>query len=177
MSKLLLSKNKLRDLPADIDVFADSLTVLDMAYNRMERLSPAVVLLRNLVTLDVRGNSLASLPAELAGLHTLQDIVISFNRFTELPEALFGIPSLTAIIANDNQISAIPVAGLLELPALVCLDLTNNSIGAVPPELGLVETLKSLKLEGNRFKVPRPDVLAKGTNAVLAYLRDRVPTK
>ena len=44
----------------------------------------------------------------------------------------------------------------------------------VPPELGLIETIKTLKLEGNSFKVPRPNILAKGTAAVMAYLKDRV---
>jgi len=33
------------------------------------------------------------------------------------------------------------------LTRLGCLDVSNNQLQAVPPELGLVETLKSLKLE------------------------------
>ena len=51
---------------------------------------------------------------------------------------------------------------------------TNNSINKVPPELSLLPNLTSLKLEGNCFKIPRPAVLAKGTPALLQYLRDRI---
>ena len=34
---------------------------------------------------------------------------------------------------------------------------------------------RSLSLEGNLFKQPRPAVLAQGTASVLQYLRDRIP--
>ncbi len=73
------------------------------------------------------------------------------------------------------QISSIDVQGLSALKSLAVLDLQNNSIGAVPPELGLMTQLRTLQLEGNPFRVPRPQVLVKGTQAVMAYLRDRVP--
>ena len=35
---------------------------------------------------------------------------------------------------------------------------------------------RSLQLEGNAFRNPRAAILAKGTQALLAYLRDRIPT-
>jgi hypothetical protein len=43
----------------------------------------------------------------------------------------------------------------------------------VPAEVGLLP-LKMLKLEGNLFRVPRPNILAKGTPAVLEYLKSRL---
>ena len=36
--------------------------------------------------------------------------------------------------------------------------------------------VRSLQLEGNPFRNPRAAILAKGTQALLAYLRDRIPT-
>jgi len=35
---------------------------------------------------------------------------------------------------------------------------------------------RTLQLEGNAFKLPRAAILAKGTAAVLEYLRGRIPT-
>ena len=35
---------------------------------------------------------------------------------------------------------------------------------------------RSLQLEGNAFRNPRAAILAKGTQALLAYLRDRIRT-
>ena len=53
--------------------------------------------------------------------------------------------------------------------------LGNNNIGSVPPELGRLTTIRSLTLDGNAFRVPRPQILMKGTESIMAYLRDRIP--
>ena len=42
----------------------------------------------------------------------------------------------------STQIAAIDVDGLLQLPRVACLDLQNNDIGHIPPQLGNVTTLK-----------------------------------
>ena len=74
-----------------------------------------------------------------------------------------------------SQITRIDVPGLSQLKLLAVLDLQNNSIESVPPELGNLTQIRVLQLEGNAFRVPRPQVLVKGTEAVMAYLRDRLP--
>lgn len=99
-----------------------------------------------------------------------------------------------------QQIAAIDVEGLKQLPMIQTLDLQNNSVAHVPPQLGTITTLKSaspplklslslfqtfplsslttrhLQLGGNVFRNPRPAVLARGTADLLQYLRDRIPT-
>ena len=40
---------------------------------------------------------------------------------------------------------------------------------------GNLTQIRSLQLEGNMFRVPRPAILAQGTPAVMSYLRDRIP--
>lgn len=65
--------------------------------------------------------------------------------------------------------------GLKQLGRLSILDLGNNNIGQVPPELGLLTNLRALTLDGNAFRVPRPQILVKGTASIMAYLRDRIP--
>jgi Leucine-rich repeat (LRR) protein len=52
------------------------------------------------------------------------------------------------IVASDNRIKIINISGLAKLPSLSCLDLSNNNIDNVPSELGLLENIKALKLEG-----------------------------
>jgi len=67
------------------------------------------------------------------------------------------------------------------LTALTELDLGNNSLGnnsvsSIPPMVGRMHpTLKMLQLEGNPLRTIRRPILAKGTQAVLEYLRDRIP--
>jgi hypothetical protein len=38
----------------------------------------------------------------------------------------------------------------------------------------LYSSFRSLQIEGNTFKIPRIDILKKGTNAILDYLKGRI---
>ena len=76
---------------------------------------------------------------------------------------------------GDNRITTIDVEGLKNLTKLAILDVGNNNIGTVPPELGLLTNIRSLTLDGNAFRVPRPQILVKGTESIMSYLRDRIP--
>jgi len=67
------------------------------------------------------------------------------------------------------------VAKLSNLSKLAILDLQNNAIQTVPPELGNLTQIRTLQLEGNLFRMPRAAILVQGTGAVMAYLRDRIP--
>lgn len=57
------------------------------------------------------------------------------------------------------------------------LNLHGNAIAHLEPGLGLLaaQGLRTLVVSGNQFRVPRRDVLEKGTDAVLAWLRGRIP--
>lgn len=150
-------------------------TELSLGHNKLSSLPPEIGQLTAITVLDLRNNHLSSLPTELASCSRLVDVVLSFNRFSELPSVLYKLPKLENIIANDNQIGSIDVDSLRQIPGLACLDLQNNDIAQVPPQLGTLSTLKHLQLGGNSFRIPRAAVLAKGTQAVLEYLRDRIP--
>jgi hypothetical protein len=70
---------------------------------------------------------------------------------------------------------------LLVVPATACrlqeLHVTNNNITNLPPQLGLMAPmLHVLALEGNVLRTIRRPLLERGTDALLAYLRDRIPT-
>ena len=55
---------------------------------------------------------------------------------------LYKLPKLEILFVNDNKLDNIDAAGLKQLPALATLDLQNNNISQVPPELGLCTQLK-----------------------------------
>jgi len=67
---------------------------------------------------------------------------IFFLRFTELPKAIYDIVSLESLIANDNLITKIDVPSLEKLKNLAILNLANNNITHVPPELGNLKNLR-----------------------------------
>jgi Leucine-rich repeat (LRR) protein len=151
------------------------LTEIVAGYNRLTAIPPAIGNLRRLTVLDVRNNQLRTLPSELALCGELRDLVLSFNRFSRIPPVVYQLKKLEHIIADDNQITAIDVEGLKQLPMIQTLDLQNNSVAQVPPQLGTISTLKHLQLGGNVFRNPRPAVLARGAAELLQYLRDRIP--
>ena len=78
-------------------------------------------------------------------------------------------------MANGNQIKEIRVDDLRKLSMLAVLDLSNNDIDHIPPELGRLTHIRTLQLEGNPFRVPRPQILVQGTQSIMQYLRNRIP--
>lgn len=56
---------------------------------------------------------------------------------------MYELVGLEILLACDNQIEVLEASesGLGALPRLATLDLSNNSIRHVPPELGLLRTI------------------------------------
>ncbi|XP_078574387.1 leucine-rich repeat-containing protein 40-like isoform X4 [Branchiostoma floridae x Branchiostoma japonicum] len=176
VSDMNLSKNVLTTFPVGLVQLAATLTDLNLSFNKLSALGAEIGQLTRLTTLDLRNNQLSALPTEVENLQHLREVAISINRFQQFPPVLYSLVKLENIFANDNHIAAIDVDGLLKLPALATLDLQNNDIMQVPPQLGNVTSLRSLQLGGNPFRVPRPAILAKSTADLLEYLRGRIPT-
>jgi internalin A len=60
------------------------------------------------------------------------------------------------------------------LSELTTLDLSGNALTMLPEWVGSLSRLTELRLSGNRLVSPPPEVVASGTSAVLAFLRDQV---
>ncbi|KFQ69181.1 Leucine-rich repeat-containing protein 40, partial [Phaethon lepturus] len=170
------SKNQLNEIPPRIVELKDSVCDVNLGFNKISSISLELCMLHKLTHLDIRNNSLTSLPEEMEALTRLQIINLSFNRFKVFPSVLYHIPALETILLSNNQVGAIDPLQLKKMDKLGTLDLQNNDLLQVPPELGNCETLRTLLLEGNPFRTPRAAILAKGTAAVLEYLRSRIPT-
>ncbi|XP_029943527.1 leucine-rich repeat-containing protein 40 [Salarias fasciatus] len=174
VTRVDLSRNQLSCVPDGLALLASSLRDLSLAFNRLTACSPALCGLRQLTHLDLRNNQLSDLPPDMTTLEKLLCINLQFNRFRSVPEVLHQLGSLETLVLGNNQIQEVDPAGLRALERLSTLDLSNNDLTRVPPELGLCSSLRRLVLEGNPFRTPRPAVLAKGTEAVLEFLRGRV---
>lgn len=112
-------------------------------------------------------------------LDTVRELNIANNRFKKIPQSVYRMVGLEIILARDNQIEEIDATtnGLGLLPRLATLDLANNNLEHVPPILGNLKQIKSLELTGNRFRQPRHQILQKGTESIMSYLRDRIPAE
>lgn len=170
-----LSRNQFTELPNNMEPILPRLFELNMSFNRLEKIAPFIGLAQSLAYLNVGNNRLSDLPAELSQIPHLRELAIPFNQFSKIPEVVFSCLKLETLVMCDNKLTEIPVEGLAKLERLAILDLSNNNINSVPGELGLMRQLQGLQLEGNAFRVPRRDLLLKGTEAVLKYLRDKIP--
>lgn len=64
------------------------------------------------------------------------------GRFKSFPEVLYHIVSLETILLGNNQVGGVDPSGLMKLRNLSALDLSNNDVLKVPPELGLCTSLR-----------------------------------
>ena len=177
IKSFILHHNLLPSILPTISLLASTLTSLDISHNKMsgfsylsERLS--LPLLREI---NLASNTITSLTPLMTHLSAplLQSLNISYNRITALPVLRHHYPSLTTILASDNSIVEIPVESA---KGLHVLDVSRNDIAHLEPRLGLLEAdgLRMFGVEGNRFRVPRREVVEKGSGAVLEWLRGRI---
>ncbi|KAM8998743.1 leucine-rich repeat-containing protein 40 isoform 2-T2 [Sarcophilus harrisii] len=169
------SKNHLNEIPKRI-MELKAVCDINLGFNKLSCVSAELGVLQNLAHLDIRNNLLTSLPEEMEALIKLQTINLSFNRFKTFPSVLYRVRSLETILLSNNQVGSVDPLQLKQMDKLATLDLQNNDLLHIPPELGNCVSLRALLLEGNPFRIPRAAILAKGTEAVLEYLRDRIPT-
>uniref|UniRef100_A0A8C2NPS1 Leucine rich repeat containing 40 n=1 Tax=Capra hircus TaxID=9925 RepID=A0A8C2NPS1_CAPHI len=169
-------KNQLCEIPKRIVELKEMVSDVNLSYNKLSFISLELCTLQKLTFLDLRNNFLNSLPEEMESLTRLQTINLSFNRFKILPEVLYRIPTLETILISNNQVGSLDPQKMKTMENLITLDLQNNDLLQIPPELGNCVNLRTLLLDGNPFRVPRAAILMKGTAAILEYLRDRIPT-
>lgn len=172
---LQLANNKFSSIPATISIITH-LTVLDLSKNTIATALTYPLSLRRLRDLRLTSNAITSLDPLTTHLSAplLQTLDIANNRLTgSLPVLRQYFPELISLIACDNRISEVSAESLT---GLKIVNLSNNDVERLEPKIGLqVGILTALNVEGNKFRVPSYHVLQKGTDAVLAWLRDKIP--
>jgi len=172
LTKIVLQQNKFTIAPSLIGV-ATTLTTLDLSKNIMSSsIFDDFVTLNSLVYLDLSVNRLENidmLPTQLAA-PALKTLDISFNYITSIIPLRSYYPLLRILHANSNQITALEPSAI---EGLEIVQVNNNSISKLDPELGKVESLRILGVDGNTFRVPGRRVLEGGSAGLLEWLRSR----
>ncbi|KAF2009767.1 hypothetical protein BU24DRAFT_81698 [Aaosphaeria arxii CBS 175.79] len=174
--QLYLQQNQLTTMPNVLSQLTH-LTLLDLSKNNIVDPCSSPISLPKLRELRFGGNRLKSLDGllEMVTTPALQNLDVSNNQIAgPLPTLRSTFPELLVFMASDNAITDVSAESL---EGLKIVNLSNNSMPRLEPRIGLLAgTLTSLDVEGNTFRVPNYAVLKKGTDAVLAWLRDKVPS-
>ncbi|KAL3899612.1 MAG: hypothetical protein SGCHY_001921 [Lobulomycetales sp.] len=173
---LTLAKNRLSSLSSVlVESIGKNLQTLELFDNCLTEF-PCLDL-PMLRSLDLSRNMITCIPASFSGYPMLNELFLSQNRLKgDFPHQEFcaQFPQLMTVMAPNNQFTGISVRyGLVESRVQV-LDLSNNSISRLPGEIGLMTSLKNLNIEGNMIKVPRRAIIDRGTEAIKAYLLERM---
>ncbi|RVW93113.1 Plant intracellular Ras-group-related LRR protein 6 [Vitis vinifera] len=192
-------------IPADGFQAVSKLQILDLSGNSASLPdNPAFSSLPQLQELYLRRMQLCEVPSDILSLQQLQILDLSQNSLQLIPE----VSCLQCMNRPGNYNCfwvVIVMQGFKNLTSLTELNLSDNSIATLPPELvwvlfisylnmiidscstslclilnvccpGLLEpSLQALRLDGNPLRSIRRTILDRGTKAVLKYLKDKIP--
>jgi len=155
-----LARNHLSVPPRGIRRFTD-LQVISMDANPLSPSHPGWAVLQmlpHLAELSLCQAGLIEVPRAIEELRrTLRILRLSSNKITQIPEWL---------VKNSGT----------ELGFhLTQLTLDNNDLSHIDPELGRMETLTVLTVAGNPLRFIRQTIVQQGTQALLGWLRGRIP--
>ena len=125
----------------------------------------------------------------------LKEIYLGFNSIEELTDMdLEDMPNVKLLDLRENKIPVLPDE-IINLQNLERLDISNNDLcklkfaiiphqnfsiaistflATLPFTLGTLPHLKSLQVDGNPMKAIRRDIIARGTQGLLKYLKSRI---
>ncbi|GAB1316131.1 Leucine-rich repeat-containing protein 40 [Madurella fahalii] len=180
-----LHHNLFTALPESLTFFAETLTALSLAYNQLigetylgGASGSETLDLPALKELNLAHNHITSLGPLITHLRApnLEKLDVSFNRVAALPagtQLRDAFTNLTVLLISNNHLVDLDPESI---KGLKVVDAGNNDIAHLNPRIGLLGgVLERLDVSGNRFRVPRWNVLERGTEATLRWLRGRVP--
>jgi Leucine-rich repeat (LRR) protein len=177
--EIRLQHNTFTTLPNSLSFFADTLVTLSISHNQLvgESYLTEELDLTALKELNLSHNHITSIAPLTVHLRSpnLQKIDLSCNRIVTLPAMRDFFPSLEVLLVSNNHLEDLDPESV---KGLKIIDASNNDIAHLNPRLGLLGgtgNLERLDVTGNRFRVPRWNVLDRGTDATLRWLRGRVP--
>lgn len=96
------------------------------------------------------------------------------NKLTDVKELCRPqFAKLEVIDIGNNNVSEIPIALPYYLAKMTTLAMVNNDCITLPHWLGFHKSIQSVNVEGNPLKRIRRQIVEKGTQAILLYLRDK----
>jgi len=141
----------LTEFPVELFELADTLEVLDLSGNQLNRLPDDFSRFTHLRILFLSDNNFEVFPAVLSECPQLNMVGFKANRIKEIPE--FALPEkLRWLILTDNRLEKLP-ASIGKLHLLQKLMLAGNRLTTLPSEMQQCRNLELLRISANRIEV------------------------
>ncbi|GLC42496.1 hypothetical protein PLESTF_000760700 [Pleodorina starrii] len=136
----------------DIETLAEGITpqhlgVLNLSFNRLSRLPPALGAAPVLQQMYLANNALTDLPRTFACL-PMVDLFLSENAFERVPVAVLGMSQLAKLSMACCKLREVPDA-LGSVATLKFLDLSFNQLRGLPDGLSRLTALNALNISFN----------------------------
>ncbi|XP_062863170.1 leucine-rich repeat-containing protein 57 isoform X2 [Trichomycterus rosablanca] len=151
-----LTGKGLTEFPEELQRLTGNLRTADLSSNKIEALPAFIGNFQQLKSLTISSNKLSSLPAELGRLKKLEVLVLNGNQLHHLPPSVSQLKALRTLSLSGNQFREFP-AGLGALRQLDLLDLSRNRIQAVPAEVTELQAIE-INLNQNQISTVAPEV-------------------
>ncbi len=170
LQTLSLYDTQLGQLPAEIWQLTN-LRELDLSGTRLSQLPAEIGRLTNLQSLSLSGTQLSQVPIEIGRLTKLQSLSLRNTQLSQLPAEIGQLTNLQTLYLYDTQLSRVP-AEIGQLTNLRELDLRNTRLSQLPTEIGQLTNLQTLIVSNvSTLLTPPPEIVARGTADILAFLR------
>ncbi|XP_078663411.1 uncharacterized protein LOC144906726 isoform X1 [Branchiostoma floridae x Branchiostoma belcheri] len=170
---LVVGPNPIKRLPDEIEnlIRLKSLTIISCKFDEFPRQITKLKSLEQLFAGQEGEYCFRTVPDDIGDLNQLRYLALSNNKLSDLPPTMEKLKRLREVYLYENKFETFPEV-LCSLPKLLVVDIRNNRVSKIPNSLSRVSRLKRLVVAGNPLKYPPPDVCEKGSDDILAFLRD-----
>ncbi|XP_074033247.1 uncharacterized protein [Leptinotarsa decemlineata] len=157
VTKLIISKNIVRELPPASFQYFQQLQTLDLSRNLLNSLNAEAFtgLENTLIELDLSQNRITNLAGAPLALLKIEKLDLSDNHLTEISANAFSmVPTLQHLNLSRNiHLGNIPVTLLHKLQELRILDMTQGGVKSLPAEFfRMSKSIQEIYLAHNRIQ-------------------------
>ena len=161
-------QNRFVSLPPEFGSMV-SLTRINLDSNGLRSLPDTLGKLTALKDISLTRNKIGWIPASFGSLICVEELRVGFNRLHALPKEIGFMTSLVRLRCGNNLIDELPLE-IEQLTNLEDLSVNNNQISLLPIVLGNLTRMRNINYDNNPITVPREDVLAQGSEGVIAFM-------